>query len=317
MGNLIDTAGLATYDQEYIQPIIKDTFTGTCTTAAGTANKDITVQNNFSLRAGVTITVKFTNTNTAENPKFKVNNGDAKSVWYNTALITNGNLGMAGTAGKYSTYVYDGTQWVWVSQGNDSNTTYTPPKLGSGYGTCSTSSGTALTASLTDYTLVTGGIVTVKFTNAVPAGATLNINSKGAKSIYYRGAAITAGVIEAGDIATFVYSSQYHLIAIDKAATANKDTVTKEVAITGWSSDTTSQSGTTLYKKQITLTAVYDECPTIDIGCASGSTLPTVAQQTAYNLLQYVTVDDSVPCLYLYASAQPTTAFYIKVKGVA
>lgn len=90
---------------------------------------------------------------------------------------------------------------------------------------------------------------------------------------------------------------------------------TKAVDLQNWTSDTTSQSGTTLYKKAITLTNVYVDCPTIDIGCASGSTLPTVAEQNAYNLLQYVTVDDAVPCLYLYASAIPTTAFYITVRG--
>lgn len=86
------------------------------------------------------------------------------------------------------------------------------------------------------------------------------------------------------------------------------------VSLTGWTSDTSSQSGTTLYKKQITLNHVYVESPTIDIG--SSGVLPTVSEQESYNLLQYVTVDDSVPCLYLYASAIPTTAFYISVKGV-
>lgn len=89
---------------------------------------------------------------------------------------------------------------------------------------------------------------------------------------------------------------------------------TLSVDLTGWTSDTTSQSGTTLYKKQMSLNHVYVESPTVDIG-ASG-VLPTVAEQESYNLLQYVTVDDSVPCLYLYASAIPTTAFYINVTGV-
>lgn len=92
-------------------------------------------------------------------------------------------------------------------------------------------------------------------------------------------------------------------------------TTTLSVDLTGWTQDTSSQSGTTLYKKQISLNNVYVECPTVDIG-ANGSTLPTSAQQDSYNLIQYATVDDSVPCIYLYASAIPTTAFYIKVKGV-
>lgn len=95
---------------------------------------------------------------------------------------------------------------------------------------------------------------------------------------------------------------------------AGNGVTTLSVDLTGWTSDTTSQSGTTLYKKQISLNHVYVESPTVDIG-ASG-VLPTVAEQESYNLLQYVTCDDSVPCLYLYASAIPTTAFYINVTGV-
>lgn len=91
---------------------------------------------------------------------------------------------------------------------------------------------------------------------------------------------------------------------------------TLAVDLTNWTADTTSQSGTTLYKKQISLTAVYVESPSVDIGAGTGYVLPTSAEQESYNLIQYVTVDDTVPCLYLYASEIPTTAFYIKVTGV-
>lgn len=99
----------------------------------------------------------------------------------------------------------------------DSNTTYSPATLGSGYGTCTTAAATAAkVVTLSSYALVTGGIVAVKFTYGVPANATLNINSRGAKAIYYNGKAITAGIIEAGNIATFIYNGQYHLITVDK-----------------------------------------------------------------------------------------------------
>ena len=101
--------------------------------------------------------------------------------------------------------------------GYNNNTTYTNASLGQGYATCSTAAATvAKTASLSSYSLTTGGIVAVKFSNAVPASATLNVNSKGAKSMYFRGAAITADVIQAGDVAVFIYSTNYHLIAIDR-----------------------------------------------------------------------------------------------------
>ena len=93
----------------------------------------------------------------------------------------------------------------------------------------------------------------------------------------------------------------------------NKHKVTRfEVTSTGWSSDTTSQSGTTLYKKSISLSHVYVDVPSVDIG-ATG-TLPTAAQQTDYDLLKYATIDGTT--LYLYASAAPSAAFYINVEGV-
>lgn len=290
---------------------------GTCSTAADTAQKNVTLSSDtdFELKPGAMITVLFVNTNTASNPTLKVGATDAKSIWYNTEVITTSNLNKAGYANRYMIYIYNGTYWVWIGQSIDDNTTYTPPKLGIGYGTCSTATATSEKAvTLSNYTLVTGGIVAVKFTYAVGANAKLNINSKGAKNIYYRGSAITAGIIGANDVATFIYDgTRYHLLAIDSITEQLKVTQFS-VPITGWTSDTTSQSGTTLYKKQISLTAVYTERPEIDIG--SSGVLPSVAQQEAYNLLKYVTVDDTVPCLYLYASKIPSTAFYINVKGV-
>ena len=109
-----------------------------------------------------------------------------------------------------------------------------------------------------------------------------------------------------GDVLTRV-NGKWSNVPINKVTSLAVD-------LTGWTQDTTSQSGTTLYKKQISLNHVYVESPTVDIG--SSGVLPTVAEQESYNLLQYVTVDDTVPCLYLYASAIPTTAFYISVVGV-
>ena len=89
---------------------------------------------------------------------------------------------------------------------------------------------------------------------------------------------------------------------------------TFEVTTSSWTQDTTSQSGTTLQKKAISLNHCYVDSPSVDIGAASGSVLPTTAQQTAYDLLQYVTIDGTT--LYLYASDVPTDAFYISVEGV-
>lgn len=107
----------------------------------------------------------------------------------------------------------------WQCTDYDSNSTYTNASLGQGYGTCSTAAATAAKAvTLANYALTLGGVIAVKFTYAVPASATLNVNSKGAKAIRYRGTAITANVIKAGDTATFIYDgTYYHLLSIDNA----------------------------------------------------------------------------------------------------
>lgn len=94
-----------------------------------------------------------------------------------------------------------------------------PATLGQGYGTCTTGATTAAkVVTLSSYELVAGGIVSVKFDNAVGASATMNINGKGAKPIFYRGAKIVAGVINAGDVVTFIYDgSKYIYLGTDNA----------------------------------------------------------------------------------------------------
>lgn len=193
---------------------------GTCDTAAATAEKAITISGNtnWDLQVGSIIVVKFANSNTAQNPTFNVNGKGGKPVWYNTAIITSSSLSYAGYKNRPMEFMYDGTQFVFIGWSVDTNSTYSTYSLGIGYGTCTTAASTvAKVVTLSNYTLVVGGIVSVKFTYDVPASATMNINSKGAKAIYHKGAAITSGVIKAGDTATFIYSTYYYLIAIDRA----------------------------------------------------------------------------------------------------
>ena len=215
-----------------IDSAIKDSgrvFFGISNTAAATATKEFTIADFPTITVDgvktpitgciVTFTSTVADARTAQ-LKFKINDGGAfpinwnGSEWTNTSVFST----IFGIVGRYYTYVFNGSMWVWLGSGVDSNTTYTPQSLGIGYGTCSTAESTAAkVATLSGYSLVTNGIVSVKFSYNVPASATLNINSKGAKAIYYRGAAITANIIRSGDIATFIYNgSQYHLISIDR-----------------------------------------------------------------------------------------------------
>lgn len=83
------------------------------------------------------------------------------------------------------------------------------------YGTCSTAAGTVeKVVALSGFTLVTGARVTVKFTvTNTAASPTLNVNSTGAKAIYYRGAAIDAGYLAANRTYEFIYNgTQYELL---------------------------------------------------------------------------------------------------------
>ena len=93
-----------------------------------------------------------------------------------------------------------------------------PEAIGIGYGV-SSDSGAARTATLTNYNLTPNGIVAVTFGADVPANATLNINSQGAKPIYYRGSAIVANVVRGGDTVTFAYDgTHYDILCIDGGA---------------------------------------------------------------------------------------------------
>ncbi len=75
------------------------------------------------------------------------------------------------------------------------------------YGTCDTVASTAAkTVSLSNYSLVTGSRIVVKFTvTNTAANPTLNVNNTGAKPIVYRGSAISAGYLAANRVYEFVY----------------------------------------------------------------------------------------------------------------
>ena len=93
------------------------------------------------------------------------------------------------------------------------------------YGTCSTAAATAAkVVSCSNFALITGAEITVKFTTKnTAAKPTLNVNNTGAKAIYYRGSAISAGYLAANRTYTFRYNgSQYDLVG-----DINTDTNTK------------------------------------------------------------------------------------------
>lgn len=97
------------------------------------------------------------------------------------------------------------------------------------YGTCSTAAATAAkVVSCNGFGLVTGAEITVKFTvTNTAANPTLNVNSTGAKPVWYRGEAIAAGYLAANRTYMFRYNgTQYELVG-------DIDTNEKYAAMTG------------------------------------------------------------------------------------
>ena len=128
----------------------------------------------------------------------------------------NKHIPSGGSSGQILGWSADGTA-TWVNN--------TSAARGQGYSASATNSSGTFAVTMSGYTLANGGIVSIKFGAAVPASAKLNINSQGAKNIYYRGAAITANIIQAGDTATFMYDgTQYHLLCVDRSAGEMTDT---------------------------------------------------------------------------------------------
>lgn len=114
------------------------------------------------------------------------------------------------------------------------------------YSTCSTAASTvAKVAACTGFTLASGSEITVKFTYGNTAtNPTLNVNSTGAKSIYYRGAAIPSTYIIANGTYTFRYNgTQYDLVG-DINTQSNTDNSKKDAVQCSTAGGTAAKVGT-------------------------------------------------------------------------
>lgn len=128
------------------------------------------------------------------------------------------------------------------------------------YGTCSTAAATqAKVVSLTGFNLVTGARAMIKFTVTNTASSpTLNVNDTGAKSIMYRGAAISAGILAAKRVYEFVYDGTNFELVGDLDTNTNTDTkVTNTLATTTKAYITGTTSATTNTGTQVFDTGVY------------------------------------------------------------
>ena len=85
---------------------------GTCATEASTAAKEVTMSNFDTLKSGVTIHVKFTESNTVANPTLNVNNTGAKNIYRFAIIAPGSSIYEAWNAGAIVSFTYDGDAWL-------------------------------------------------------------------------------------------------------------------------------------------------------------------------------------------------------------
>ena len=115
---------------------------------------------------------------------------------------------MACTSLDLNTSGNAGTATKWATARNINGMSVQGDSNRFNYGTCSTAAATAAkVVSCSNFALITGAEITVKFTVTNTASSpTLNVNNTGAKAIYYRGSAISAGYLAANRTYTFRYN---------------------------------------------------------------------------------------------------------------
>ena len=194
----------------------KITYTyGTCTTAAATAAKAVTITNFPTLYSGARCSVKFTYANSVASPTISINSGTAYSIHaYGSVLSATSFYNW--TAGATVDFIFDGTYWNIIDSGsldksltaqNTATTAYS--RASYCYGTCDTANTVyAKVATLTNFpSLYTGATCAIKFTYGsskpgfitdktdssyeAPTTLTLNVNGTGAKEIHSYSVAIT------------------------------------------------------------------------------------------------------------------------------
>lgn len=225
---------------------------GTCSTAAATAAKEITItgNTNWVLKEGSIIGVKFTNTNSASSVTLNVNNTGAKQIAYSNSRPYTGNSNMiAGYANRTLIYMYDGTYWVWISGGYDANDNAVPSAI-----SWTAAATAAKTASQNYYTAMKGyTLVTFQYANTAASALTLNINGKGAKPIYINGTASSATnyTLAAGCYLVYFNGTNYYFRSdglitgsiTGNAATASKLATARTISLTGDVTGSTSFDG--------------------------------------------------------------------------
>lgn len=170
----------------------------TCSTGAAMVNKYATAEDdlpNFAVKAGTSIIVYFSDTNSASNPTLSLSNDTTGSQFpimqYGTTAAGTAAATTAWNAASPVLLTCNGTAWI-MNKGYNTNTTYTVTDV-----LCTTSASTAAKTASGTYFSLTGSEnklfeITFRYTNTKAAKITLNIASTGVKDVWLDGAVTSA-----------------------------------------------------------------------------------------------------------------------------
>lgn len=248
----IDAQGhISSYGTAVTIPTIPTNLTwyGTSSTIASTAAKVVTCSG-FTLATGAIVGVLFSTANTAATPTLNVNSTGAKSIYVGSATPSATDNVLKWSANTLLYFQYDGTYFRYITSISAGSVV---PSRGANtwYGTSSTTATTqAKTSTIDNFVLTKGAVVYITFSTAntySSAKITLNINSTGAKDVYYNNAVTSSTNTlpwNAGETLVFIYSGSYYYYAgksISKVSQLTNDSG----YITSSSLPTSTQSATT------------------------------------------------------------------------
>ena len=222
---------------------VTSTFYGTCATAAGTALKEVIINEINTTEAlsfinGMTLTVKFTNANTHATPTMTLfnNSGTAAAPTKgSTTLLANKQIMRYGTtkpgnsaaaswqAGSVVTFVYDGTYWQITNWLNNNDNTVPCFYIGTGAATAAkaatlttggwnTANTTAGTTVVKDQSVPLYAMADIYYDNTAASAITLTVSGWPAKPIWINGAASSATnyALPRGTYITYYDGAKFH-----------------------------------------------------------------------------------------------------------
>ena len=190
---------------------------GTCSTSGSISAKVVTItgNSNWKLDVGSIIIVKFTNTNTANNPTLNVNGTGAKSIVRDDTKITTSYLDDAGAYGRYIKYIYDGTNYVWIGWSLDKDDTVTDIP----FYVCSDTYNLSDTQTIPyvdtyiysspKLTLTVGALIAIRFDITCESSTSIRLGDTTINYIWnIDGTRITTDLFKKDDVALFMYTNQ-------------------------------------------------------------------------------------------------------------